>query len=84
MRVASPSTWHRVPTLYHPGDGHRGDAITIAGVDGFNQIADGFVLMNPANIDLNGQGGCVQANGIFDIDSHQFVRKFLEDALAAA
>ena len=70
--------------LAHSGDCHGGDAVAIPGVDNFAQIADRLVLVHATDVDLHRQRRSVQANRIIDIDGDQFVRKFLENALASA
>ena len=40
------------------------------------------MFMHAADVDLNRQRRGIQAKGIVDIDSDQFVRELLEDALA--
>src|SRR5580658_8612228 len=58
----------------HTSDGHRGHAITIAGVDHFDQVANRLMFVHAADVDLNRQGGGIEANGIVDVDRDQLVR----------
>ena len=85
MRVARPRYFaSRTRSLPTPGDRHRRNAVTIAGIDYFHQVADGLMLMHAADIHLDRQGGCVEADGIVNIYGDQFVGQLLQDALASA
>ncbi len=69
--------------LTDAGHRERRHAIAVTAIDELDKIGNRLMLIFSTDIYLCGHRGRIEADRIFDIHGHKFVRQFAEDRISA-